>query len=131
MSMLKRMLVRKCEALEQQVKKLKVVAPKVQDIPGVSVGRDDVIEGLAEIARGVHYDERARVAAWAHLADIYMLKPRNFRDLTLFYGWTETELKYYCETGKVLERLGGLAERDSKSLAEILDTSELKTSSTQ
>jgi hypothetical protein len=128
--MLKRMLVRKVEALEQQVKKLRVVAPEVQDIQGISVGRDDVIEGLAEIARGVHYDERARVAAWAHLAEIYMLKPRNFRDLTEFYGWTETELRYYCETGKVPERLGGLAERDSKSLAEILEGSGQNASST-
>jgi len=126
-----RMLVRKREALEQQVKKLKVVAPEVQDIPGVSVGREDVIEGLAEIARGVHYNERARVAAWGHLADIFMLKPRNFRDLTEFYGWTETELKYYARTGKVPERLAGLAEGDSPSLAEILDTPGQNTSSTQ
>ncbi len=131
MSMLKRMLVRKCEALEQQVKRLKVVAPKVQDIQGVSVGRNDVIEGLAEIARGVHYDERARVAAWAHLADIYMLKARNFRDLTEFYGWTETELKYYVDTGKVPARLEGLAEHDSPSLAEIMEGSGQNTNSTQ
>jgi hypothetical protein len=107
------------------------VAPEVQDIPGVSVSRDDVIEGLAEIARGVHYDERARVAAWGQLADIFMLKPRNFRDLELFYGWTETELKYYYETGKVPERLAGLAERDSPSLAEIMEGSGQNTSSTQ
>lgn len=129
MSMLKRMLVRKCESLEQQVKTLKVLAPKVQDIQGVSVGRNDVIEGLAEIARGVHYDERARVAAWGLLADIFMLNPKNSKDP--FSGWTETELKYYGDTGKVPERLGGPAERDSPSIAETLEGSGQYTSSTQ
>ena len=69
----------------------------------VTLDRNDIIMGLADIAQKGE-SERARVAAWLGLADIYMLRAKNVRDVNEFYGWTADELERYAVTGEVPER---------------------------
>jgi hypothetical protein len=68
----------------------------------MDVSRNEIIMGLAKIAR-----KGKSVAAWAQLAEIFMLKARNLRDLSpeRFAGWTDDELDSYAKTGEIPERI--------------------------
>jgi hypothetical protein len=90
-----------------------VAASEMGDqIRSVNITREDVMEGLADIARNGR-SESARVAAYNSLADILIMKARNIRDVQYFYGWTTLELKSYAETGVRPERFRHLKERTS------------------
>jgi hypothetical protein len=73
----------------------------------VEIDRNDIIMGLADIGR-YGKSESARVSAWNCLAEIFLLKAKNLRDVNDFYGWTTDELKRYAETGEIPERLRSL-----------------------
>jgi hypothetical protein len=45
------------------------------------------------------------VSAVLGLADIFLLRARNIKELENFYGWTTEELKTYSETGETPPRL--------------------------
>jgi hypothetical protein len=71
----------------------------------IDINRNDIIMGLADVAREGK-SERARVAAWSTLADIFMLKPKSLKELQEFYGWSVEEIQYFSETGgKIPPRL--------------------------
>jgi len=70
----------------------------------IEIDENDIIMGLADIAR-YGKSESARVSAWNHLSEIFLLKAKNLRDINNFYGWTAEELKNYALTGTVPERL--------------------------
>jgi hypothetical protein len=61
----------------------------------ITIDRNDIIMGLADLAQNPLADARARVAAWAKLADIFCLVPKSLKDAKDFYGWTEEELEEY------------------------------------
>jgi len=69
-----------------------------QELRLVDINRNDIIMGLADVAREGK-SERARVAAWSTLADIFMLKPKSLKELQEFYGWSMEEIQYFSETG--------------------------------
>jgi hypothetical protein len=78
----------------------------------VDIGRNDIIMGLADIAR-YGQDERARVSAWLGLADVFGLRIKNTRDVTeQFAGWTAEELEQYATTGVIPERIRSLVGED-------------------
>jgi hypothetical protein len=81
-----------------------VAASEMGDqIRSVNITREDVMEGLADIARNGR-SESARVAAYNSIADVLMMKARNLRDLENFYGWTTDELKNFAQNGVIPER---------------------------
>lgn len=70
----------------------------------VSINRDDIINGLVGIAQDVVAPPSARVTAYLGLADIFLLRVKNVRDINKFHGWTAEELEQYSVTGSVPER---------------------------
>ncbi len=69
----------------------------------ITIDRNDIIMGFADIARDPLQSATARVAAWSKLADIFMLVPRSARDIKEFYGWTEEELiEYSASNGEFI-----------------------------
>jgi hypothetical protein len=64
----------------------------------ISIDRNDIIMGLADLAGNPLTRDSARVAAFGKLADIFCLVPRSLRDAKEFYGWTEEELDEYRRT---------------------------------
>ncbi|MGB6677340.1 MAG: hypothetical protein WBE44_11660 [Terriglobales bacterium] len=76
----------------------------VSQIRSIDIDRNEIIMGLADIAR-YGKSEGARVSAWNVLAEIFLLKAKNLRDLNEFYGWTTDELERYAKTGTIPERL--------------------------
>ena len=61
----------------------------------VEIDRNEIIMGLADIGR-FGKSESARVSAWNCLAEIFLLKAKNLRDVNDFYGWTTDER---CQNG--------------------------------
>jgi hypothetical protein len=76
-----------------------VVQEAVRAHREITIDRNDIIMGLVDEARTAKSD-RARVSAWTVLADIFMLRAKNLREVYDFYGWTSDELKLYAETGE-------------------------------
>jgi hypothetical protein len=76
----------------------------VRQLRSIEIDRNDIVMGLADIAR-YGRSESARVSAWNSLAEIFLLKAKNLRDLKDFDGWTTDELKDYALNGVVPERL--------------------------
>jgi len=69
------------------------------------VGRGDVIEWLANVAR-TSKNEFAVVSACGHLSEIFGMKVKQIRDVTdLFEGWNDEELEAYSRTGELPQRL--------------------------
>lgn len=83
----------------------------------IDIDQNDIIMGLADIARDVFASKAARVSAYLGLADIYMLRAKNIREVKDFYGWTATELREYAIAGTVPARFQ-LLEGSSESPAE-------------
>jgi hypothetical protein len=81
---------------------------------GVKIKRNDIINGLAEIATGGE-SESARVTAYGKLADIFGLMPKpSGKDVDIFAGWSDEELAHYRETGELPSRFGLSLENDGK-----------------
>jgi len=66
---------------------------------------NDIIMILADIAQDPAQLGSTRVSAVLGLADIFLLRARNIKELENFYGWTTEELKTYSETGETPPRL--------------------------
>jgi len=69
----------------------------------ITIDRNDIIMGLADEAKFSEND-RARVAAWTVLSDIYMLRAKAVKDIYDFYGWTAEELVEFGRSATVPER---------------------------
>lgn len=65
----------------------------------ITINQNDIIMGLADIARDLLVNARVRVSAYQCLADIFMLRAKNIRDIGEFYGWTADELLTFATTG--------------------------------
>lgn len=78
----------------------------------VAITRNEIINGLADLARNGFNDARSRVAAWMVLADIYCLRAKNLKDLLNGYGWFDDETIDYSKTGKLPERIRSLFPSD-------------------
>jgi hypothetical protein len=63
----------------------------------ITIDRNDIIMGLADIAQQSHSD-RARVAAPLGLADIFFLRATSTADLKSFIGWTADEIDRFILT---------------------------------
>lgn len=64
----------------------------------ITIDRNDIIMGMADLAQNPLTRDSARVTAWSKLADIFCLVPRSLEDVKEFYGWTEEELDEYRRT---------------------------------
>jgi hypothetical protein len=64
----------------------------------ITIDRNDIIMGLADLAQNPVTRDSARVAAFGKLADIFCLVPKSLRDAKEFHGWTEEELDEYRRT---------------------------------
>jgi uncharacterized protein (UPF0147 family) len=71
----------------------------------VDIDRNEIINILTEIARDPQQPGRVRVYAANVLSKIFMLQPKNLKDLKSFYGWTSDELEEYGETGEIPVRI--------------------------
>ena len=71
----------------------------------ITVNSNDIIMILADIAQDPAQLGSTRVSAVLGLADIFLLRARNIKELENFYGWTTEELKTYSETGETPPRL--------------------------
>lgn len=95
------------------------ISDGIRVVPRVTIQRNDIINGLAAIAQDIKMQGRARVAAYLGLADIFMLRARNVKDLMDFYGWTSEEMDEYANTGVPPARIRSLlGESAFKALAE-------------
>ena len=45
------------------------------------------------------------MAAWSKLAEIFMLLPRQTKDLNDFHGWTDDELQYFIHNNEFPPRI--------------------------
>jgi hypothetical protein len=77
----------------------------------IDVSRNLIIMGLVDIARN-GTSESARVSAWNHLAEIYMMKAKSLHDVENFRGWTDDELLDYADSSEIPERLRNLVRPD-------------------
>lgn len=80
-------------------------AKRVGELREVNIDQNDIIMGLADIARDEGAAKGARVSAYLGLADIFMLRAKNVRDVKDFYGWTATELREFAINGTIPPRL--------------------------
>lgn len=80
----------------------KVAAKKI--VREITIDRNDIIMGLADVAQSEKTGDRAKVAAYLGLADIFMVRAKNVRDLSKFAGWTADELERFALAGEVPER---------------------------
>ena len=80
------------------------VQAKVLQRP-VDIGRNQIVNLLAEIARNPEVAASSRVSALVVLVDIFMLRARNLKELNEFYGWTDDDLTEFIRTGETPERL--------------------------
>jgi hypothetical protein len=71
----------------------------------IDIDRNDIVMGLVDIARSESEPGAVKVRAWAELAEIFLLKAKNLKELTEFYGWTSDEIEYFAQTGQYPERL--------------------------
>ena len=71
----------------------------------VDIDRNEIINILTKIARDPLQSGRVRVYAANVLSKIFMLQPRNLKELKSFYGWTSDELEEYGETGEIPVRI--------------------------
>lgn len=78
-------------------------------IPIVTLTRNHIINGLHHEATTAK-SSCARVNAWRGLADIFMLRAKNTKEVSEFYAWTEDELQNYAKTGILPERLRRLID---------------------
>jgi len=81
-----------------------------KEVREITIDRNDIIMGLADVAglgdpRKASDSARAVVAALLGLADIFMLRAKNLREVKDFHGWTADELRDYAITGTVPERI--------------------------
>lgn len=74
----------------------------------ITINRNDIIMGLADIAQDPGAPARARVAAFVALADIFLIRPRNIEELRRGIGWTEEEHEYFQITKLVPPRISVL-----------------------
>lgn len=103
--------------LQENLRKQSEGATRI--VPRVTIQRNDIINGLASIAQDLRMQGRARVAAYLGLADIFMLRARNVKDLMDFYGWTNEEMDEYATSGVPPARIRSLlGEGAFKALAE-------------
>lgn len=87
--------------------------------PRVTVTRNHIINGLAHEARTAK-SACARVSAWQVLADIYLLRARNIREVADFCGWTDEDLDEYIKNGILPARFRNLVD-SSKSVGLPID----------
>jgi uncharacterized protein (UPF0147 family) len=84
----------------------KALAENANKLRGaVDINRNEIINILTEIARDTQQPGRVRVHAANVLSKIFMLQPKNLKELKSFYGWTSDELEEYGETGEVPVRI--------------------------
>src|SRR5207302_727398 len=93
------------QALAEKRARMELAAKEVEkeQIEKVTITRNDIINGLAGLARGAE-SEAVRATAYLGLADIFLLRVKNVRDINKFHGWTADELDEYARTGSVPER---------------------------
>jgi hypothetical protein len=89
------------EEIENKVETEEIPKP----IRKITINRNDIIMGLVDVAQDPGAPHAARVAAWSKLAEIYMLLPKNLRDLLNFYGWQSDEMAKFIEDGIIPERI--------------------------
>lgn len=92
-------------AIEAKKHRMELAAKEVEkeQIEKVTITRNDIINGLAGLARGAE-SEAVRATAYLGLADIFLLRVKNVRDINKFHGWTADELEEYARTGAIPER---------------------------
>lgn len=83
------------EKIEQEVHRDKIEA--------ITITRNEIVNGLATLARSAA-SEAVRATAYLGLADIFLLRVKNVRDINKFHGWTADELDEYARSGTVPER---------------------------
>jgi|SRR5580704_5603604 hypothetical protein len=84
----------------------KAIAHNAANLSGaVDIDRNEIINILASIARDPQQPGRVRVYAANELSKIFMLQPKNLKELKSFYGWTSDELEEYGETGEIPVRI--------------------------
>jgi hypothetical protein len=71
----------------------------------VNIERNEIINRLTEIARDTLQPGRVRVYALNVLSKIFMLQPKNLKELKSFHGWTSDELEEYGESGEIPGRI--------------------------
>ena len=75
-----------------------------QEVPVIDFSRNHIVVGIHELAREAR-SERVRLAAWSKLAEIFMLLPRQTKDLNDFHGWTDDELQYFIHNNEFPPRI--------------------------
>jgi hypothetical protein len=95
----------------------------------VRITRNQIINGLADIALNGLGETRARVAAFVALADIFMLRAKSFKDILNGYGWFDEEAIEYSKTGVVPERLRQVLPPDQ--IAALLGSASVRTNQSQ
>jgi hypothetical protein len=115
--MLSRSVIKRVQRVQQAVlvegfkNKSKEIENKVETeelpkpIRKITINRNDIIMGLVDEAQNPSAPPGVRVAAWKVLAEIYMLLPKNLRDLLNFYGWQTDEMAKFIEDGIIPERI--------------------------
>lgn len=76
-----------------------IASNTVRESREVTIGRNDVMMLLEDIARDRTAPTGARVRALLGLADIFMMRAKNIEDVALFRGWTQDELQEFARTG--------------------------------
>src|SRR5207302_7900329 len=71
---------------------------------GISVTRNDIINRLDKLSQKAESDS-AKVSALRELVIIFGLSAKNAKDTDLFAGWTDEELAYYRDTGRLPDRV--------------------------
>lgn len=86
----------KREQIEQEVHR-----DKIEEI---TITRNEIVNGLATLARSAEIPPAVRATAYLGLADIFLLRVKNVRDINKFHGWTADELDQYAISGAIPER---------------------------
>jgi hypothetical protein len=66
----------------------------------IAITRNDIINRLDDLSQNAESDS-TKVSALGHLIDIFGLSAKQKNDTDIFAGWTDEELEYYRETGKL------------------------------
>lgn len=98
------------EQLKQEYARELVQQRAQRTVREITFDRNDIIIELGNIGGIGDPDkaaesERAKVAALLGLADIFMLRAKNVREIKDFHGWTADELREYAINGTIPARI--------------------------
>ena len=115
--MLSRSLIKRVQKVEQVVlvERFKNKGKEIENkgeteqlpkqIREITINRNDIIMGLVDVAQNPKTPPAVVASCWRTLAEIYMLMPKNLRDLLNFYGWQSDEMARFIEDGIIPERI--------------------------